>query len=229
MNQVAHSGRTVLFVSHNMTAIEELCPNSILLKNGRIERSGPTHQVIGHYLSSASGHSAWVIDEQTEREGTGSASITRLELLAADGDTPIKDLNFRQSFRLRIHYRASRRLPDPRFGFAFLSDKAERVFQTETSEVNFAIPAIEVGEGWVDCLVVDPNLLPGLFFLEAWIVERVNFSFADHVHRVGRVEIGVDPSQQDQLTYLTYPGRGRVLMDCRWSRPDRPEGASLAG
>ena len=52
MNEVAHSGRTVLFVSHNMSAIEELCPQSILLKNGRVERSGPTQQVIAHYLSS---------------------------------------------------------------------------------------------------------------------------------------------------------------------------------
>src|SRR5262249_28346776 len=41
MNAVAHSGRTVLFVSHNMTAIEELCSRSILLKNGVIERAGP--------------------------------------------------------------------------------------------------------------------------------------------------------------------------------------------
>lgn len=221
MNQVAHSGRTVLFVSHNMTAIEELCPHSILLKQGRIERSGPTHQVVAHYLSTTDGHSAWSIDEQTEREGTGSAVITRLELLAADTDAPVKNLNFRQSFRVRIHYRASRRLPDPRFGFAFLSDKAERVFQTETTEVRFPIPVIEVGEGWFDCLVEAPNLLPGLFFLEAWIVERVNFSFADHIHRVGRIEIVVDPSQQEQMTYLTYPGRGRVLMDCRWSQPGR--------
>ena len=229
MNEVAHSGRTVLFVSHNMSAIEELCPQSILLKNGRVERSGPTQQVIAHYLSSSAAHSVWQIDAQTEREGTGSARITRLELLAAHTDTPIANLIFRQSFRLRIHYSAMKHLSDPRFGFALLSDKAERVFQTETTEVGFQIPAIEAGDGWFDCLVSAPNLLPGLFFLEVWIVERVNFSFADHLHQVGRIEITVDPAVQGQLTYLTYPARGRVFMDCRWSQPDRSKGAFLAG
>jgi lipopolysaccharide transport system ATP-binding protein len=229
MNEVAHGGRTVLFVSHNMTAIEELCPQSILLKNGRIERSGPTHQVVAHYLSSTSAHSAWQIDEQTEREGTGNARITRLEVLAADTDTPLAKLTFRQSFRLRMHYNAIKRLVDPRFGFALLSDKGERVFQSETTEVNFRIPAIEEGDGSFDCLVSAPNLLPGLFYIEAWITERVNVAFADHIYRAGRIEIEVDPAQQEPMTYLSHPGRGRVFMDCRWSQPDRREGAYAAG
>jgi lipopolysaccharide transport system ATP-binding protein len=229
MNQVARGGRTVLFVSHNMTAIEELCPQSILLKNGRIERSGPTHQVVADYLSSTAAQSAWEIDGQTDREGTGSARITRLELLAAETDTLIESLTFRQSFRLRIHYHANKRLTDPRFGFALLSDKGERVFLTETIEVNFRIPAIEEGEGWFDCLVSTPNLLPGLFFLEVWIVERVNVAFADHIYRVGRIEICVDPAQTEPMNPLIYAGRGRVFMDCRWSQTDRSTEANVTG
>jgi lipopolysaccharide transport system ATP-binding protein len=229
MNEVAHSGRTVLFVSHSMTAIEELCPQSIFLKNGCIERSGPTRQVVAHYLTSETAHSAWQIDGQTEREGTGNARLTRVELLAANTDTPIANLTFRQSFRLRIHYHANKRLTDPRFGFALLSDKAERVFQSDTTEVNFRIPVIEEGEGWFDSLVSAPNLLPGLYYLEVWIVEKVNVAFADHIYRMGRIEISVDPTQQEQMACLTYPGRGRVFMDCRWSQAERPEGAYVTG
>jgi len=228
MNKVARSGRTVLFVSHNMTAIEELCQQSILLKNGRIEHSGPTHQVVADYLTSTVGDSAWEIDEHTDREGTGNARITRLELLSAETRMPVTSLMFRQSFRLRIHYNASKRLTDPRFGFALLSDKGERVFQTETTEVNFRIPAIEEGDGRFDCLVSTPNLLPGLFHLEVWIVERVNVTFADHIYRVGRIEIGVDPLQEEQMASLTYAGRGRVFMDCQWSQSDRHEEAYAA-
>lgn len=229
MNQVAHSGRTVLFVSHNMHAIEELCPRSILLKNGRVERSGPTHQVVAQYMALAGGQGVWSIDSQTEREGTGNAVIARLELLTVDSETPIHQLNFRQSFRLRIYYRARKRLNDPRFGFALLTDMGERVFQTETSETKFAIAAIEAGVGCFDCVVAGPNLLPGVFYLEAWIVEQPNVAFADHIYRVGKFEISVDPSQPERSAYLTYPGRGRVFMDCRWSQPEHLEGASIAG
>jgi len=227
MNRVARAGRTVLFVSHSMRAIEELCQRAILLKNGRIEHSGPTHQVVADYLTSTVGGFAWEIDEHTDREGTGNALITRLELLSGETHTPINELTFRQSFRLRIHYHANKRLTDPRFGFALLSEKGERVFQTETAELNFRIPAIE-GAGSFDCVVTTPNLLPGLYYLEIWIVEQVNVVFADHVYRVGRFQIVVDPAQQQKLTHLTYPGRGRVFMDCQWSQSNPHEQACAA-
>jgi lipopolysaccharide transport system ATP-binding protein len=229
MNEVASGGRTVLFVSHNMTAIETLCPRSIILKHGRIEASGPTQEVVANYLSSTAPQSVWEIDGQTEREGTGNARITQLELLSADTARSITNLKFRESFRLRIHYKASKRLIDPRFGFALLSDKGERVFLTETIEANLRIPALDEAEGKFDCLVSTPNLLPGLYYLEAWIIEKVNVSFADHLYRVGRIEIDVDPTQPEPMTYLTYSGRGRVFMDCRWSQPDRTEGSYVTG
>jgi lipopolysaccharide transport system ATP-binding protein len=228
MNKVARGGRTVLFVSHNMAAIEELCPHSLLLRNGSIEQSGPTHQVVSAYLTSTAGQSGWQIDEQTEREGTGNARITRLELLAADTDTARASLKFRMSFRVRMHYKTNKRLADPRFGFALLSDKGERVFQSETTEIDYRIAAIE-GEGWLDCLVAVPNLLPGVYYVEAWIVEEVNIAFADHLFRVGRIEIVVDAAQQEHMSYLSYPGRGRVFMDCQWSQTGQTKEANVTG
>jgi lipopolysaccharide transport system ATP-binding protein len=228
MNQVAHSGRTVLFVSHNMTAIEDLCSQSIFLKNGMIECAGPTQHIVAYYLTSSAGNSVWQIDEQTEREGTGNARITQVELLASDSHEPLTHLTFRQSFRLCLHYRALKRLVDPRFGFAFLSDKGERVFLTETIETNLRILALEEGEGRFECLVSSPNLLPGVYYLEAWIIEQVNVSFADHLYRLGRVEISVNAAQEEPMTYLTDSKRGRVFMDCQWSKPDWSEKAILS-
>lgn len=48
------SGRTVLFVSHNMGAVKRLCPNSILLDKGAIIKTGETSTVVDHYLDSGS-------------------------------------------------------------------------------------------------------------------------------------------------------------------------------
>lgn len=50
MGDVATQGRTVLFVSHNMVAIQNLCDRVIWLQNGGIMEHGPTPQVISHYL-----------------------------------------------------------------------------------------------------------------------------------------------------------------------------------
>jgi lipopolysaccharide transport system ATP-binding protein len=53
ISEVAKSGRTVLFVSHNMGSVASLCQNALLLDGGRIIASGSTHQVIEAYTSSA--------------------------------------------------------------------------------------------------------------------------------------------------------------------------------
>jgi len=52
MNEVAKAGRTVLFVSHQMTAIMSLCQNTILLADGRVRTIGTTENVVTEYLRS---------------------------------------------------------------------------------------------------------------------------------------------------------------------------------
>lgn len=54
MGEVAEHGRTVLFVSHNMGAITNLCPHSIYLENGRIAEMGPTGDVVASYVARTS-------------------------------------------------------------------------------------------------------------------------------------------------------------------------------
>ena len=51
MKDVARSGRTVLFVSHNMAAVRQLCTSAIALKNGRMTRQGGTEEIIVDYLT----------------------------------------------------------------------------------------------------------------------------------------------------------------------------------
>lgn len=54
MNDMSSSqGRTLLFVSHNMTSINSLCKSGIYLKNGLLEKTGSISEVINHYLSSS--------------------------------------------------------------------------------------------------------------------------------------------------------------------------------
>ncbi|HUT96469.1 MAG TPA: ABC transporter ATP-binding protein [Candidatus Paceibacterota bacterium] len=57
MNEVAKKqGRTVLFVSHNMAAIQNLCERCILLENGMIKKRGKTDEIISYYLSQTNGN-----------------------------------------------------------------------------------------------------------------------------------------------------------------------------
>jgi lipopolysaccharide transport system ATP-binding protein len=73
MNEVASEGRTVLFVSHNMTAVNQLCPRAIMIADGEVARDGRTPEVVAAYLqgSAAGGECVW----DDERRAPGNARI----------------------------------------------------------------------------------------------------------------------------------------------------------
>ena len=52
MGEIAHSGRTILFVSHNLAAVAALCTRAILIDGGQLLADGDVDDVITHYLSS---------------------------------------------------------------------------------------------------------------------------------------------------------------------------------
>jgi lipopolysaccharide transport system ATP-binding protein len=53
LDEVAKQGRTVLFVSHNMLAVQSLCSRAVWLDQGEIQTQGPTREVISHYLKTS--------------------------------------------------------------------------------------------------------------------------------------------------------------------------------
>ncbi len=92
MNDVSKQGRTVIFVSHNMNALQRLCPKSLLLNRGRLVAEGPTDEIIAQYLSdrtTAGAPGDWINLTDHPREGTGrvrfsAVSYTSHNPLAAD-------------------------------------------------------------------------------------------------------------------------------------------------
>lgn len=86
MEEVAGSGSTVLFVSHNLGSVSNLCDRAILLKEGRLETEGPARQVVGAYLANAMGDAGmsreWGYDEAP---GCPTMKIKSVNIVGADG------------------------------------------------------------------------------------------------------------------------------------------------
>ena len=78
-------GRTVLFVSHNMTAVKNLCHNGIVLNNGRIVFNGQINDVIDFYLNGQSERSKIKISEIQERQGNRSLFFNDIRCYDSDG------------------------------------------------------------------------------------------------------------------------------------------------
>jgi len=80
MQDVANSGRTVLFVSHNMAAVAALCQKALLLSKGSVLAHGATSEILNLYMAkSASGETLWRGDL-----GTDDAKVTYCEVLPND-------------------------------------------------------------------------------------------------------------------------------------------------
>ncbi len=85
-------GRTVLFVSHNMNAVQSLCKSGLLLENGSIAYSGTIDNVINHYLSESvqtNRKTTWSVDKAPTMNGIRllSAEITNSEDVLYAGDS----------------------------------------------------------------------------------------------------------------------------------------------
>ena len=89
MREVARGGRTVLFVSHNMGAISQLCPTCVWLDQGRIKSMGATEGVVTAYLkdSDASGGTGVAVFKEDSKK---EAQLRRVRLMDQAGDVTQK-------------------------------------------------------------------------------------------------------------------------------------------
>lgn len=107
MGDVAREGRTVLFVSHNMAAVEHLCSRAILLCNGRVRKLGNVSDVVEFYLSEI-GRPRSASDSVLARSLDGSLELLSIQLVDEEGHRLSavqcgRDLNLVILLRTAVH------------------------------------------------------------------------------------------------------------------------------
>jgi len=132
MSDVTGEGRTVLFVSHNMAAVENLCKTAFWLVNGQIEYAGTQTQTITKYHESMVSKST-VLSENTHRNGSGVLRFSNIEFRDLNG----KALDFvqsGQSMDVYLHYTASPQYTGGHvhIGLIFGTQMGVRVFSQTT-------------------------------------------------------------------------------------------------
>ncbi len=104
MGDVAREGRTVLFVSHNMTAVQNLCQRVAWMQDGRLLEDGDSRQVISRYLKKSStptrGH---VWDDPQTAPGNDQVKLHSVSVRPQDGD-PTDALTIRTPLIMDFEY-----------------------------------------------------------------------------------------------------------------------------
>ena len=101
MQDVAKGGRTVLFVSHNMAAVTQLCGRAVWLQNGRLKMDGPSRDVVSAYLAADTlGSLNWYAPTASKNH---EVQVKSVRLLSID-DEPMSMHEFNKPFHIEISY-----------------------------------------------------------------------------------------------------------------------------
>ncbi len=117
MEEVAESGRTIVFVSHNLEAVRQLCPRALLFEGGRIRADGPVEEVSGLYLDSITGGA---FKFESERHGL---VLNEVVLKGAAG-TATHQFSPGEELDVEIHFDAKQLIEKPYFVLGVVNAKA---------------------------------------------------------------------------------------------------------
>ena len=167
MAAVAGSGRTVLFVSHNMSAISSLCPISIWFESGQILFRGRTSEAISQYVDTIrmGSNQAVSLADRKDRKGSGLFRITQIYLEDADFHR-CEAATCGHPVRFILEYMAEGniQLDDTEINLVFADDHDHRLFSC-MSEISCAVLKNLPPRGKLVCTVPELPLLPGRYNL----------------------------------------------------------------
>ena len=170
MDDMRSGGRTVLFVSHNMAAIENLCPRTVWIDNGEVREDGDSKEVIKNYLATfaGTGQNGMNLRNARPRHGSGEIRYTSIEFIGMNGD-PHRVVRSGDSFTVRFHYEAFTRVRGPHFGMQIYTDMGTKITTMSTWASGIEPPDSKQGEGQIDLAIDLLNLMPGRYYLSLWI------------------------------------------------------------
>jgi energy-coupling factor transporter ATP-binding protein EcfA2 len=174
MQELRHSGITVLFVSHSLETIANTCSQAVWLDRGQVRMAGDIHKVTDAYyaysLERSLGRSRHALDTEN-RYGSGEARVIAVEFLDVSGK-PVLSTPTNSAITVRMHYLTNRRMEQPAFGLAF-HHLATGAHMTGPNNIvdHYTISSIE-GNGHVDYHIPSLPFLPGDYSLTTAIYDR---------------------------------------------------------
>lgn len=170
MNDVSKQGRTVLFVSHNMSTIQNLCEEGIYLSKGKIKSTGEMQKVIENYQYDSHGLSEEnqiALEDREDRSGNQQITFTDIKLLSSRNEKDEKKVFLSgDNIWIKVFYKSRVTLTekDLRFSIGIEDSLGQILFTTPSDIIPFAF-TIKPGYGSLICEIKEIALPPGRYSL----------------------------------------------------------------
>lgn len=178
MQDVAGAGRTVLFVSHNMQAVRNLCSRCLLLKDGALTMDGLPNVVVSRYQDDARRleiESDTALGDEKFRRGSGAARFSGITFADEHGN-PKFEYGLAETIRVSLRYEVFRPVPNLSAAICLKAGAANEIVTSVRYRLSAAkLPANEKGE----LLVEFPHcpLRPGEYALYFWLGDDLGNPF----------------------------------------------------
>jgi lipopolysaccharide transport system ATP-binding protein len=214
MSDVAHEGRTVLFVSHNMSAIQRLTEETIVLDKGRIALRAPTSEAVDYYMTSEMSHSG---EHKWDSDITGDENPFKpIALRVLDHQGRVVDqVSSTESFRIEFEYELDEAITGLRVGLYLYSSRGEPVFTSfDTDDPGRYERWIERSKGkLVSRCRIPANFLNGGTFVLG--VNASSFQIRSYFTEEHALTFTVDPTGAPGMQWAE-PRRGPVRPALDW-------------
>jgi lipopolysaccharide transport system ATP-binding protein len=220
MGQVSRSGRTVLFVSHSMSAIKALCTRAVLLEKGRVALNGDVDEVVNRYLSAgADVASTGVIPADAPRhsDAPGEAQFRSVRVTDLSG-APVTQLYFGQPFRVRFVCEVFTAIPDGHYEVSISTRDGTHVTYATTADGGSGPRRLTPGRHELTATFEGLTLLPRQYTIDLG-VHHQNGATADHVQRVCDFTV-LRVAEEGDDHYPWPRTRGLVRVPVRWTGVD---------
>jgi len=201
-----NEGRTIVLVTHDMGSIKNLCDRAIWLEHGTVMDAGDPADLVEAYTERMLGADAPTSDGSVRR-GSGEIKISEVEMFVNGSVAAVKRCRTSDSIVLRLHYVASKTIPQPVIGFEIESLGGATVTAPNTRDVGM-VPPTMAGSGSIDVALPRVDLLPGTYDLHTSITDFNLAHTYDHVRLAMRFDV---------MTGKPYETGGLVTMRPEWT------------
>lgn len=172
MDEVSKSGRTVLFVSHNLGAVRQLCKKSILFKQGILVKEGPTEEVLTTYLNSPSAPTNTGLEQRIDRRGNGTIRIKAINLLDANlAPIPSDTILSGETIFFKIDYQTttSEKINNFEIGLSIFNRQNQFITVLNNRMSNYPLQNLPV-QGTLLCSITNNPFMYGTYSLDATVM-----------------------------------------------------------
>ncbi len=166
MGDAARAGRTIIFVSHNMAAIESLCSSCLLISSGGLEARGEPAQIVMRYMASElRGHGG--VRSLLEHQGRRGDSIPAMRSirLLSEGDGPTGVVRMGAPFEAMVEFGMTRPIR-PVLGITLKTAKGMPLFGVSNRWTNQGVDNHRAASGKMTCKFERLPLMPGTYLLD---------------------------------------------------------------